>query len=377
LRIDIIDGIRGHLLIGMLVAHLSFQPDTTWFRFIHHHFVIGLYDAEFFVPVAGFLIGVMLMGKLKEPRRFWVFLKGRLWTIYKYYILSAIPFLLITVGFFSQTAGILSAYGTGDLLLNTVFGQRGGMYSDILPMYFYDFLMLVIFWKIFGVRPELWLAASVITYVFSQIYPSHGFFGLSDFVLFNIAAWQIIFFAAVFAGHRSDKIPALFGIGYPWQRYAIFACLCVATIVLRIKLFYDPADVANYSFSTTVRKQLHPLHLLHTTIAISMLVVLLASQDRAIKLISAPIRSYFALPVIRAIGKYSIQMFVFHVFLMAAFIEINPQLGKIESAALGMSFLVAFVAAPNFWRHFARGKRIEHSGENVSIRPVNSAIASN
>ena len=83
MRLDLFDGIRGHLLIGMLVAHLSFQVGLEWLGNFHHFALIRLYDAEFFVLVAGLLIGWMSVNKLTTFEKRRKFIIGRIRTIYR------------------------------------------------------------------------------------------------------------------------------------------------------------------------------------------------------------------------------------------------------------------------------------------------------
>ncbi|XHS00176.1 hypothetical protein ACFB49_17740 [Sphingomonas sp. DBB INV C78] len=79
----------------MLIAHLSFSEGMNYLRYMHHHFFISMYDAEFFIPISGFIIGYLYATRIKTVGGFYAFLNGRLGTIYKYYLISAIPFLLL------------------------------------------------------------------------------------------------------------------------------------------------------------------------------------------------------------------------------------------------------------------------------------------
>jgi hypothetical protein len=356
MRIDILDGIRGHLLIGMLVAHLSFHPDLTWLRFAHHHYVIGLHDAEFFIPVAGFLIGALLAGRLGEEGRFSKFLRDRLATIYKYYLVSAIPFVLIEMGAFGTPAKT-TADGFFQLMVDIVTGQDGGLHSDILPIYFYCFLILGVFRIILGMKPLVWLGGSAVIYVGSQIWPSFGFFGLSDFVIFNIAAWQLLFFAAIAGGHSSKDISRVLAEAAPWQRYGAFLGFVAVTLTLRGWWFFNPVDAIEYGFKTNSRMQLHPLVLLHATAAIGMFVMLLASGDRILTLLAAPAKAYFAFSPIATLGKYSIQMFVFHVFLVASIVEVSRFLDVWSTGIVALLAIAIFIATPSVWQQLRQLSR--------------------
>jgi hypothetical protein len=132
-RIDLIDGVIGHLLIGMLVAHLSLQDGIEWLRNFHHHRVMLLYDAEFFVLIAGLLIGHLWVNSYKTPITRRRFVIKRLSTIYRYNILSAVPFYCFA---------LINGAPPIQTTLGVVTMQMGGWYSDILPIYFVCFLLI-------------------------------------------------------------------------------------------------------------------------------------------------------------------------------------------------------------------------------------------
>lgn len=190
----------------MLVAHLSFQDDLGWLRNIHHNRVIQLYDAEFFVLIAGLLVGYLWANVYTNNLRRRMFVTNRLWTVYKYYILSALPFFAYSL----TTGSPIIQNGLGVL-----FMQIGGWYSDILPIYFVCFILIFPF-TIFSTlgKPSLMFALSMIIYVASQLTDFRGFFGLSQsFVVFDIAAWQFLFVCAILIGQR--------GLGlYNWIKQA-------------------------------------------------------------------------------------------------------------------------------------------------------------
>jgi hypothetical protein len=112
------------------------------------------------------------------------------------------------------------------------------------------------------------------------------------------------------------------------------------------------------------------LHLLHVTAAIGMFIMLLASQDRIIRTLAVPVKAYFALRPIASVGKYSIQMFVFHVFLMAVFIEINRYLGAIESAVVGIAFLLIFIATPSLWQRLKLNDRVKRRDDPAAALAI-------
>lgn len=345
-RLNVFDGLRGHLLIGMLVAHLRFQDDLEWLENIHHHRVIKLYDAEFFVLIAGLLVGYLWANVYTNNLRRRTFVTNRLWTIYKYYILSALPFIV-----YSLTTGS-SIIQTG---LGVLFMQMGGWFSDILPIYFVCFTLIFPF-TIFSTlgKPSLMFAFSTIIYFASQVTDLKGFFGSSqDFVDFDIAAWQFLFVCAILIGQRGLDL-------YNWIRQAdprlMGAALLVLTVVsvaLRQNSFYPNPLMLNESLTgSSARSGLHPLYFIRIVLVATGIAIIMIRQDIWLRPIHRLMHWYFNLSFIRNVGKYSIQMFVFHVYIIAlykvAFVDASPT----EKSAFAIFWIVTFIAAPNIWRHF-------------------------
>ena len=134
MRFELVDGIRGHLLLGMLIAHLSFEPQLGFLVYLHHIQLVGMFDAEFFIPISGFLIGYLYIERLRTTARFERFVGKRLLVIYRYHLFATVPFLVAA----------LPGLGAGEairLLLGVATVQAGGFYTDILPVYLYCFLL--------------------------------------------------------------------------------------------------------------------------------------------------------------------------------------------------------------------------------------------
>lgn len=345
MRLHLVDGIRGHLLIGMLIAHLSFGPGMGALGYAHHHFLIRMYDAEFFVPISGFIIGFLFTDRIKTAAGFYRFLNGRLLTIYKYYLLSAVPFLLFAL-LANPSWGFLPLVGSVAIM------QDGGSYSDILPIYFYCFLLLyALFWMVprVGFMPPL--AVSGIIYLVSQATYSAGWFGLGDrFIIFDIAAWQFLFMIFLAIGAHSREALA-FIENLPRKSYfAMIAALVVLLVIGRQTSFY-PTPFAGYEALNPnwPRMQLHPLFMAKILVVIALFCTILVRPDGLLAWPNKVMRWYFSLPFLRNVGNFSIQMFTLHVFMMAIFKKVAPIMAVTDRYALAVVLIAIFVAAPNLW----------------------------
>ncbi|MXP44616.1 OpgC domain-containing protein [Allopontixanthobacter sediminis] len=350
MRLDLVDGIRGHLLIGMLIAHLSFAPGMAALGYFHHHQLIGMYDAEFFIPISGFIIGYLFAQRMNTTSLFYKFLNARLWTIYKYYLLSAVPFLIIA--FFANPS--LSIIGP---LTNVAVMQDGGAYSDILPIYFYCFLLLyMLFWMVPHIGFVLPLIVSATIYLWSQSQYQTGMFGLSSrFVIFDIAAWQFLFMLFLFLGARSKDAAEVMRRIPIRTYYAAFALLVIVLVAGRIPHPY-PTSFPGYEELNPnwPRMQLHPLFLAKILTVCLLFTLVLLRPEGFLKWPNHFAKWYFALPFVRNVGKYSIQMFTLHVFMMALFNMLSNEFTLPMQYVFAIGLLALFIAAPNLWVNFKK-----------------------
>lgn len=343
LRLDIFDGFRGHLLIGMLVAHLSFQNGLEWLNNLHHNRLILIYDAEFFVLIAGLLVGYLWTSAYNTSVLRRKFVTNRLATIYRYYILSALPFFVFSI---VSGAPILKS------IIGVLFMQLGGWYSDILPIYFVCFLIIFPF-AIFQTlnRPVLMFMFSFFVYVASQVTDLNGFFGSSgEFVIFDIAAWQFLFICAILIGQHSME-------AFKWIKDAdariagiILLLLVSVSIFLRGSTFYpNPLAPIEVLTGVAARMGLHPLFLIKIVLISVAISIILIRNDLWFRPVHKIMHWYFGLTIIRNVGKYSIQMFVLHVYIMALYKVAFIDATDAAKAAFAVFWIVIFTAAPNIW----------------------------
>ena len=339
-RLDIFDGLRGHLLIGMLVAHLSFQENLGWLQNLHHNRLILLYDAEFFVLIAGLLVGYLWGNVYRTSQLRRKFVINRLFTIYRYYLLSAIPFFVVSLT-------------EGTTLIKSMLGvlsmQIGGWYSDILPIYFVCFILIFPFATLQNLnRPALMFGVSGLVYLASQFTEFDGFFGSSSaFVVFDIAAWQFLFVCAILIGQRGLEF-------YEWIKKldarvigVVLMVLTVISIVLRQNNFYpNPLMLTEPLSGNAPRMGLHPLFLIRIVLISAGVSIILIRNDLWFRTIHKIMHWYFGLWIIKNVGKYSIQMFVFHVYIMALYKVVFVSADSSVKATFAVFWIVAFIAAP-------------------------------
>ena len=367
MRFDLVDGIRGHLLIGMLVAHLSFHPGMAWLLGYHHHALFMVFDAEFFVIIAGFLVGYLARERIGDkPANRWDlawYLGRRTLTVYTYFTLTGFA-LLMLLG-----EGAFSWHGALSTAANVLSFQDGPRFGGILGLYILCFLLLLAAILVLGVRPLVLVPLSAGVYLFSQFFYMRGFWGIGgDIMAFDVMAWQFPFIASfAFGFHRKavgrmiDRLPG------PAALAAVVGLFCVSLILAQFWITPPFAEVPPEMPRHWPRPQLHPYHLLKTVVLATAVTILLAGRHRLLAWPRAIAAAYFRLGFLRAIGKYSIRMFALHLILVSLFAYSLDRLTQGEKTALAFSILAVFIAAPGVVTALARG--FGKGNGNAEIRP--------
>lgn len=207
------DGLRGLFLIIMCIDH--FQSPL-----IHiTHETFGFIDAAYgFVIISGFIAG-MVYGRKNADQRLRSRLTDRSVLIYRYHIITFLFFLFIVsvfryyMEFWSSVAPGLSndpimALIKGFLLLYQPHPL------DILPMYVIFVLLLfpMLKWlqqgkiiRYFFLSTGLYLCVQVFR-ALSGLNISFAYLDFDAFAAFNVFAWQMVFFLAVWLGHNHLKV---------------------------------------------------------------------------------------------------------------------------------------------------------------------------
>ncbi|TCL08871.1 OpgC protein [Shimia isoporae] len=343
MRFDLLDGVRGHLLFMMMLAHLAAQPGMSYLYDVHHTRIIQLLDAEFLVFLSGLLVGILYVTKFRTPERLGTFLGQRINKIYAYYLLSAGPFLIFIL--MERAGPIAYLFGLGEVAVL----QNGGAYSDILPIYIVCFTLLwagrwLLRWR----APWLLLVPSGALYAVSLFDYGGGIFGWGQrYLVFDLVAWQFLFCIAFVCGYKFRAVldwinglsPRAFGL--------LFVVTAIAALGQRWAFVYPPvgslpADVAD----NWPRMHLHPVHVLRTLAVVAFVTVAMTRSMRGTGWVTRVLRWYFSLPLLRYCGIWAIQMFVIHVYLIAGFTYVRPSLNGQEALWLAVVAQAVFMALP-------------------------------
>ena len=341
MRMQLLDGFRGHLIIGMLVLHIaSVHADASWIVYIHHKTFIRLSDAEFLVPIAGFVIGYMF-------RKKWAFQQSelhnmliqRILKIYKYQIISAIivvvPALMIAIET-HEGARLISG------IVDVVMINDGLRFTDILILYIELFAILYVTSKFLTTnRYSVYILINLGLYVIGSSFDINraieANFNILSLSSFNPFTWNFLFSMAILLGIKWDEIllymdnmasnkrifllvlsVALYGL-LSFARINVEFIEFLPSVIhndLNVMMFNDDLDRIR-----PVRKHLHLIYVFQIAV-FSFGLALVMTGKETIRLITQAkniLMWYFMLPFLRKIGAQSLKMYTFHVFVAAGY----------------------------------------------------------
>jgi len=220
MRYNIFDGFRGFFLLFMGIIHLNVELDTIIGKLNHHYFG-WVEDAQGFVFISGFVVGLVYGGAYLKKGRPAMFRKiyGRVRTIYSHQI-GLILILLATAFFlslFSIVPRALTPYINEPVFftLASTMLVAASYNMGILPMYIYfmvitPFALVIIKRGYTGVIAIicilLWMLAQTglideVTSWGERVSVAMGHpieFG----IFFDIFGWQILFFSGLYSGFK-------------------------------------------------------------------------------------------------------------------------------------------------------------------------------
>lgn len=272
-RLTHIDGARGYLLSMMYLAHSAFAltamsvPMSKGMLRLHHHKLLAVWDAEFFIPLSGFVCALAYLGVFRRDGMMatWQSILKRLKWVYLYQIVVAMSVVLLAAavaplpinGYVSGSPGALP-----EQLLRTLTFVNQPKNLDILLLYivlmlgmpfgfallvrrrYFTFAAILIgLWAL----PVLGIDQAASTYVTENIFAWEDYFRLSG--AFNPLSWAVLFYAGFFLGYQFKSKGRDFAASYmkPDVRlFAIALAICAAMIVGRLsplQAWLEPARV--------------------------------------------------------------------------------------------------------------------------------------
>ncbi len=330
-RLTMIDGIRGHLLLGMMIAHLYMSGAPVVGTF-HHVWLIDMWDAEFFVLISGGLCGYLSFNKYGLAGRLRRFLGGRAGLLLVHVLFGQyIFFALISPHEFSM-----------DRMVSIALLQEGSFLPAVLEMYFYCFILLFILTLVVP-NVAAMLALSLALYAAGHHYEERGVFGYGSSA-FNLATWQFLFmlgFAFGWYEHRVRRVVK--GLRAP-SLYLAIAALAALFIAMMPTDPQWPIVKQEEAPTWLARDHLDPSYLIRILLFSAAMYLLLASGRE--NPVTHLVRAWFSLPFLQRLGQASLRCFTFHVVLVAAFIAYQERWSQDHTLPLALVMLALFIAFP-------------------------------
>ncbi len=302
-----IDSIRGILLVLMTINHFGGPVSRVTYQISGY-----VSAAEGFIFLSGFVFSVVYMRHISNAVLLINKSLSRAFIIYKYHLALAVILLLLSYlrpSFRIYWSGWLgSFYYTNPFIYmkNVMLLLHQPNYLDILPMYtvFVIFSPAILIALKKGME-KLVILVSLIFWLFGQY--TDPINSLSNFVCqecrpgyFNIMSWQIIWVMGIYLGFMRYSNKSLQIVKY---RLFIYTA-CTMTVVLFLSR-HNVLPIGFDTISATNRANLAWLRLLNFFVLVITIWFLIRKipVDKSI-------------PWVGFIGKYSLQVFSYHILLL-------------------------------------------------------------
>lgn len=362
-RLTVLDGARGYLLVMMFVSHLTSVYGTPLFWF-HHGEFSAVMDAEFFIPLSGFVCAISYARPFRRDgagASALAVLKRLRW-LYVYQVAVALMvFALVWAAWPDRLInGVAPDFETSGRVqvLQVMTFARQPHYLDILLIYMVLMLFIpvaqLMFFKnrvrlFFGILITCWLFSrlglddQVLNLLYTQGVDTRPYFSLAGF--FNPLSYALLFYGGFYLGHRfSEKGLAGFraNVVPVSARYFLIACVVIAGFAIADLL----PGVPDYIHSPA--RDRYSEVALCSTLAIAYAVYFLLNQS-ALPEPAASLRNLisgiFSLPALVMIGQNSLFFYSLHVVMvyLASYAIADWNLGDNLLAVLGVQ--IAAVAS--------------------------------
>jgi hypothetical protein len=368
-RFIVLDGLRGYFLMFMVINHLDFQGGSLIVR-INHAELGFVQDAQGFVFLSGMLVGLYYTrlyqkGRAQEGAAKIVRRAGEL---YRYAVLLLASIMAVALvmpqsqAFWGHRLGIFyedaASVGVASALL-----LYQPTYMDILPQYIVYLLAspLLIrlvttgYWREVALGSfALWLAAQLgvhlpliagLEHAVRVVAP--GFELRSHF---NPLGWQIIFVSGLLIGAAQSMGQFDRSRWFSAERTGMAWCaLALVLFFLAWRLAFTndlvPEVMAQRFWGFGTRTDFGLLFLLNfAALAYLIAWLLMCGQEaagRAVPALSVALRRLFSHPFLVLLGQHSLQVYVFHVFLVYAIVALEWRVGPFNEIQKTMLALIA------------------------------------
>jgi len=374
-----LDALRGFAAIAMIVDHVG--GGDSWLYTVTGGDRFFTSGAEFFVLIAGITMGIVY-GRLIAKSGFVAAARKALWRgITLYGLTVALTFSFVAVSLLAGAPWRLEMTRAQVLpwALSILTLQSTYYLTDIMLMY--SLLMVAAVPALWGLskgRSVQVLVASWSLWVVWQLVPMYAQipWPIANNVMFNPAAWQVIFITGLVVGHHLDDIKA-------WSRpvWPLPALVVMGVLAVLIYASYSaegaegalrPGSFIGEQFHGKADVRIGRLLSLAVFFGFgySLLTVLWTPVMKALGWLLMPLGQH-------ALGAYSIHLFMLAAwaYLMPTWTEIRPawENALIQASGLGV-VLIAIVAKERFDEY--RATREERRNAAIAAAAILGSVES-
>jgi hypothetical protein len=343
-RLELLDGLRGYFLVGMLLNHLEFDGGYLLVR-LNHGELGYVQDAQGFVFLSGLLVGLVYTSRMKRQgydagaakvyrRAFDLYLHA-VGVLFAILLLGKI--LIDSVNYWQPWLWELADRQPPYIAASLALLYQPTM-MDILPQYIvYLLVSPPLLWLCVTARWRWVMVGSVLLWLGVQLgvhiplatalHDGAARLNAPDAFRahFNVLAWQIVFmsglvFGALTAMRRIDwsavmdpKRPAL-----AWVSFGVVLFFMAWRLAFMWEIV--PEGIAVYFHAYDIRGDFSIIYLLNfAALAYLMAWVLIAGPGGASRLVQAIAKGmtwFLQLPFLALIGRHSLQVYCWHVVLV-------------------------------------------------------------
>lgn len=340
MRIPILDGFRGFFLIFMMVVHANMPLDVSIGK-INHHYLGWVEDAQGFVFISGFVVGLVYGGLYIRStfRKMSAAIRARIGVIFSYHAALVLGFAAAALAFtlVGIVPQVLEPYAASPLLTTglSLSLVAGTMHMGILPLYiWFMFVTPFVLWAIHKGHAPTVMTISIGLWLFAQT-------GLVDLglaaiesglnedgasvplgIFFSVFGWQVVFFGGLYLGYlraagRLDldvlRDPAI-------RPAALFALLCVVLLAIYDRIILDQWISVPFSdaiLGATDRGNFSVIYLVAFFLDLFLVAwLVVAGGTCGISKVEALSRWtvwFFTRPALVLLGQHSLQVFAWHI----------------------------------------------------------------
>ncbi|MBH0239385.1 OpgC family protein [Methylobrevis albus] len=382
-RLAPLDGMRGYFLVFMMLNHLIFTGGLMLVK-LNHGELGYVQDAQGFVFLSGLLIGLVYARQMQKngyaPAA--TKIRRRAFELYRWALICI--FGIIAVGFLLPQSHVFwnnwldrLAHNDPGFMVAAASLLFQPVFMDILPQYIVYLLVAPpLVWLCITGRAWyvalgsgfLWLAVQLglhlplrdaIDGTLAALWP-----GLRLQAHFNIFAWQVVFMSGLVLGSltavKAIDWKAVLSPEKPQFAVAALGFLVLFAIV-RLMIVYGPMPeaIVERIGSRDVRGEFSLQYLVNFAVLGYLIAWLMVAGVRSANPVAAMagrgLHRLFTLPFLQLIGRHSLQVYVWHVFVVYMVRAIDQSVAPMSEpvkTAIALT-AIASLAIPALWRERA------------------------